>query len=37
LSQREATASGFLDLCEERVAQARPFMQFLSKALGVEY
>ena len=37
LSQRDATASGFLDVCEARAAQARPFMQFLCKALGVEY
>jgi uncharacterized protein (TIGR02453 family) len=37
LTQRDATASGFLDTCEERVARARPFMQFLCKALGVEY
>ena len=37
LTQRDATASGFLDTCEARAAAARPFMQFLSKALGVEY
>ena len=37
LTQRDATASGFLDTCEERAAQARPFMEFVSKALGVEY
>ncbi len=37
LKQRDATTSGFLDLCEERAARARPFMQFLCKALGVEY
>jgi uncharacterized protein (TIGR02453 family) len=37
LTQRDATASGFLDTCELRVTQARPFLQFLSRALGVEY
>jgi uncharacterized protein (TIGR02453 family) len=37
LSQREATSSGFLDICEDRAAKARPFMQFLCKSLGVEY
>ena len=37
LTQREVTASGFLDTCEVRAAQARPFMQFLCQALGVEY
>ncbi len=37
LSQREATSSGFLDLCEERAAAARPFMTLLCSALGVEY
>ena len=37
LSQREATSSGFLDLCEARAAAARPFMAFLCSALGVEY
>jgi uncharacterized protein (TIGR02453 family) len=37
LTQREVTASGFLDACETRAARARPFMQFLCKALGVEY
>jgi uncharacterized protein (TIGR02453 family) len=37
LSQREATASGFLDLCEARAEAARPFMAFLCGALGVEY
>jgi uncharacterized protein (TIGR02453 family) len=37
LTQREVTASGFLDECETRAAQARPFMVFLCAALGVEY
>jgi uncharacterized protein (TIGR02453 family) len=37
LTQREVTASGFLDECQERAAAARPFMEFLSSALGVEY
>ena len=32
-----ATASGFLDECEARAARARPFMAFLSGALGVDY
>ena len=37
LTQREVTARGFLDECETRAAQARPFMAFLCQALGVEY
>ena len=37
MSQRDATASGFLDECEARAAKARPFMAFLCSALGVEY
>jgi uncharacterized protein (TIGR02453 family) len=37
LTQKEATSSGFLDVCEARAAAARPFMAFLSSALGVEY
>ena len=37
VTQREVTASGFLDTCETRAAHARPFMQFLCRALGVEY
>ncbi len=37
LTQREITASGFLDECEARVARARPFMEFLCGALRVEY
>jgi uncharacterized protein (TIGR02453 family) len=37
LSQKEATACGFLDECEQRVARARPYMEFLCSALGVEY
>jgi len=37
LTQREVTASGFLDECEARAARARAFMELLSSALGVEY
>jgi uncharacterized protein (TIGR02453 family) len=37
LTQRAVTASGFLDVCEERAAAARPYLAFLSGALGVEY
>jgi uncharacterized protein (TIGR02453 family) len=37
LTQRQATGSGFLDECEARAAAARPFMEFLSAALRVEY
>jgi uncharacterized protein (TIGR02453 family) len=37
LTQKDATASGFLDVWQERAAQARPYMAFLSSALGVEY
>jgi uncharacterized protein (TIGR02453 family) len=37
LTQREVTARGFLDECEARAARARPFMEFLCAALGVEY
>jgi len=37
LTQRQATASGFLDEVQERAAAARPYMAFLSSALGVEY
>jgi len=37
LSQRQATASGFLDEVQERAAAARPYMAFVCSALGVEY
>ena len=37
LTQKQATAGGFLDECEQRVAAARPYMEFLCSALGVEY
>ncbi len=37
LTQRAVTASGFLDVCEERMRGARPFMAFISDALGVPY
>ena len=37
LTQRQITASGFLDEFEARAATARPFMEFLGTALGVEY
>ena len=37
LTQREVTARGFLDVCEERAAAARPYLAFICGALGVEY
>jgi uncharacterized protein (TIGR02453 family) len=37
LSQRDVTARGFLDVWEARAAQARSFMEFVSRALGVPY
>jgi uncharacterized protein (TIGR02453 family) len=37
LTQKEATGRGFLDLYEERARAARPFMAFISDALGVAY
>jgi uncharacterized protein (TIGR02453 family) len=37
LTQRDVTASGFLDLWSERARQAQPFMAFLCGALGVPY
>jgi uncharacterized protein (TIGR02453 family) len=37
LTQRQATGRGFLDECDARAGQARPFMAFLCAALGVEY
>jgi uncharacterized protein (TIGR02453 family) len=37
LSQKEVTARGFLDECEARAGRARPFLAFLSGALGIEY
>jgi uncharacterized protein (TIGR02453 family) len=37
LTQKQATASGFLDAWQERAAAARPYMAFLCSALGVEY
>jgi uncharacterized protein (TIGR02453 family) len=37
LTQRDATARGFLDEWESRAAKARPFMAFLCSALGVDY
>src|SRR5918993_2061053 len=37
LTQRDATARGFLDEWEARAGKARPFMAFLCSALGVEY
>ena len=37
LTQRDATARGFLDEWELRAGKARPFMAFLCSALGVEY
>jgi uncharacterized protein (TIGR02453 family) len=37
LTQRQVTSRGFLDECEARAARARPYMEFLCSALGVEY
>jgi uncharacterized protein (TIGR02453 family) len=37
LTQQQATAGGFLDEWQERVARARPYMEFICSALGVEY
>ena len=37
LTQKQVTSSGFLDEWAERAAAARPFMAFLSSALGVAY
>jgi uncharacterized protein (TIGR02453 family) len=37
LSQKDATAGGFLDEVETRAARARPFLAFVSRALGVEF
>jgi uncharacterized protein (TIGR02453 family) len=37
LTQKQATASGFLDEVQARAAAARPYMAFLCSALGVEY
>ena len=37
LTQKQATSSGFLDECQARAAQARPYMAFICSALGVEY
>ena len=37
LTQADATGGGFLDEFAERAAAVRPFMAFLSSALGVEY
>ena len=37
LTQRAVTARGFLDVCEERAAAARPYLAFICGALGVEY
>jgi uncharacterized protein (TIGR02453 family) len=37
LSQKDATARGFLEVCEERMRRVRPFMAFLGDALGVDY
>jgi len=37
LTQRQVTASGFLDECATQAAQARPFMTYVCAALGVEY
>jgi uncharacterized protein (TIGR02453 family) len=37
LTQEQATTGGFLDEWEQRAARARPYMEFLCSALGVEY
>ena len=37
LTQKDVTAGGFLDEWVQRAAKARPYMAFLSSALGVEY
>jgi uncharacterized protein (TIGR02453 family) len=37
LTQRDATGRRFLDEVEARAARARPYMEFMSRALGVEY
>jgi uncharacterized protein (TIGR02453 family) len=37
LTRKDATGRGFLDTCAERAREARPFMAFLSAALGVPY
>jgi len=37
LTQKQATSSGFLDEWADRAARARPFMEYLCSALGVEY
>jgi uncharacterized protein (TIGR02453 family) len=37
LTQRDVTSRGFIDECAERARAARPFMAFISRALGVEY
>jgi uncharacterized protein (TIGR02453 family) len=37
LTQKDVTASGFLDEWASRAAGARPFMEYLCSALGVEY
>ena len=37
LTQKDVTAGGFLDEWARRAARARPFMEYLCSALGVEY
>jgi uncharacterized protein (TIGR02453 family) len=37
MSQRDATGGGFLDECERRAGEARPYLEFLSDALGVPF
>ena len=37
LSQKQATGRGFLDVCEDRMRRARPFMEFICQALAVPY
>jgi uncharacterized protein (TIGR02453 family) len=37
LTQQQVTAGGFLDEWQDRVVRARPYMEFICSALGVEY
>jgi uncharacterized protein (TIGR02453 family) len=37
LTQKDVTSRGFLDECTRRARSARPFMTFISEALGVDY
>jgi uncharacterized protein (TIGR02453 family) len=37
LTVKEVTGRGFIDVCAQRASAARPFMAFISDALGVKY